>query len=407
MIEAKTEDLKSKHDGKLSLPKFDVIHAMMVKKYKSSDTLEDDNSFHLYTINGKQYYLWDHKEFKLVVGEDYNFVFDKNTGDFMRWGTGPNDDPEYSPIGPEIWDCEITINGCLNNCRFCYKNNKNVPPTNMTLETFKKTIDKFPKTLTQIAFGITGVQSNPDFIPMMEYCREVGIIPNFTLSGMDLTDELAKKIAGLVGALAVSAYQTDKNVCYDTVEKFVNLGVEQTNIHLMVSEETVDFVYEVLNDRLNDERLQGMNAIVLLGVKNKGRASEGFNSLSMDKFQKLIQFAFENNIDIGFDSCSAQKFEKAVDLMDIPDDHKKALKECSESCESGAFSFYTNVNGDYFPCSFTEDEDGWTDGISVTNCDDFFKDIWYCDRNMDWRKRLLESAENGCRKCLTFPEINV
>ena len=29
----------------------------------------------------------------------------------------------------------------------------------------------------------------------MEYCREIGVIPNFTLSGIDLTDEMAEKCA--------------------------------------------------------------------------------------------------------------------------------------------------------------------------------------------------------------------
>ena len=65
----------------------------------------------------------------------------------------------------------------------------------MTFETFKTIIDKMPIVLTQIAFGITGIQTNPDFIKMLKYCREKQIVPNFTLSGIDLSDKIAKEVA--------------------------------------------------------------------------------------------------------------------------------------------------------------------------------------------------------------------
>ena len=145
--------------------------------------IKDNGEFSLYNVNGKEYRLLDAKTVKVVVGEDYNFVFCKITGDFKRFGKTYEDDPEYSPVSPEILDLEISVNGCPNKCPFCYKNNTNEPATNMSFDTFKKIVDSIPKFLTQIAFGITGVQTNPDFIKMMEYSRKIGIIPNFTLSG--------------------------------------------------------------------------------------------------------------------------------------------------------------------------------------------------------------------------------
>jgi len=287
----------------------------------------------------------------------------------------------------------------------CYKGNTPKPATNMTLAEFKAIIDKFPKTLTQVAFGITGIQTNPDFIPMMKYCREIGIIPNFTLSGIDLTDEIAEQCAGLVGALAVSAYQTDKNVCYNTVKKFTDLGINQTNIHLMVAQETLPFVYEVLNDRMTDPRLQGMNAIVFLGVKPKGRAVDGWNTLRTSQYQELIQFCFDNNLAIGFDSCSAPKFEEAIKQMDLPDPLKKRMIECSESCESSAFSSYINVHGEYWNCSFCEGEIGW-EPVNVLKSYNFLEDVWYSEPIKKFREQLLASEIDNCRRCVIFPEIN-
>ncbi len=229
-----------------------------------------------YTVNDESFVVVDDLHHKAVKSEHYNYVFDKQNGNFMRWGKTVADDPQFSPAGPEILDIEISINNCPNSCRFCYKSNTSAPATNMSFETFRGIIDMMPKTLTQVAFGITGIQTNPDFIHMMEYCREIGVIPNFTLTGIDLTDELAKQCSQLVGAVAVSAYETDKNICYDTVAKFIDLGIKQTNIHLMVSEENEEFVHEVLNDRIDDTRLSKLNAIVFLGVKPTGRAISGY-----------------------------------------------------------------------------------------------------------------------------------
>ena len=358
-----------------------------------------------YVVEDKTYNVYDGLTHKIVVGEDYNSTFDKTNGDFQRWGKTYDEDPDFSPIGPEILDLEISVNGCPNNCKFCYKSNSNAKATNMTLDTFKDILSRFPKNLSQIAFGITGVQTNPDFLGMMEHCKKKGIVPNFTLSGIDLTDEMAEKCAELIGAVAVSAYQKDKNVCYDTVKKFVDLGINQTNIHLMVSEESIDFVYEVLNDRMNDPRLQDMNAIVFLGVKPKGRAKDGYHSLSTEKYKKLIEFCFENKLAIGFDSCSAPKFEAAVNSMDLSDNVKQRLIQCSESCESSLFSSYINTVSEYWHCSFSEGEGG-QNCVNVLESESFLRDVWYSDEVIRFRNASIKKMVNKCRLCNVFPQIN-
>lgn len=287
----------------------------------------------------------------------------------------------------------------------CYKNNTNQEATNMTLDTFKLIINKIPKTLTQVAFGITGIQTNPDFIPMMEYCREIGIVPNFTLSGVDLTDEIAERVSKISGALAVSAYKSDKNVCYNTVHKFTSLGMKQVNIHLMVSQETLDFVYEVLDDRMNDPRLKDMHAIVFLGVKPKGRATKGWNSLTKDQYKNLVKYCLDKGFNFGFDSCSAPKFEAAIKDMDIPKKLADRFIEASESCESSMFSAYINVGGEYWHCSFTEHEPNQS-YVDVLAVNDFIGEVWYADTVVDFRKKLISGMVDGCRHCHVFPQIN-
>lgn len=350
----------------------------------------------------------ENPEVKLCRSEDYNFNFNKKTGLFMRWGKTPEDDPEYSPFGPEIADIEVTTicngvtgkDGKASVCKFCYKSNTPAG-INMSLEDFKKVFHNLPRTITQIAFGADShATSNPDLFKMMEYCRNNDynyVVPNITVA--EISDETADKLASLCGAVACSRY-ANKDVCYDTVKKLTDRGMTQCNIHIMVSDETYDNIMETLQDRLIDPRLSKMNAIVLLSLKQKGRGST-FTSLSLEKFKKIIDFALENNIAIGFDSCSAYKFLQAVK------DHKnyKQYEMCAEPCEATMFSSYCNAEGKFFPCSFTEDTTGWKDGLDLKNCKDFFKDIWFHPRTVAFREKLLKTSKTnciGCRECPIF-----
>ena len=360
-------------------------------------------------LNDKWYLIVDDFEHKRVYGPDYNFVFNKIDGSFYRWGVDHNDDPNFSPIGPEILDIEISQNGCppVGNggvCKFCYKGNTSAEPINMSFEDFKTILDKMPPTLTQIAFGITGIQTNPDFMKMIKYTREKDIIPNFTLSGADLTDDIASEVCKYIGAVAVSAYSADKNVCYNTVRKFIDLGINQTNIHIMVSDQTIDFVYEVLNDRMNDPRLSKMNAIVFLGVKPKGRAKGKFNSLSSTEYEKLIKFCLDKKINFGFDSCSFHKYRSAVEYMKNENSELYTkMIECAEPCESSVMSSYINCLGEYWHCSFTENEEGYK-SLNVLTCDNFLNDIWYSPEVIKFRSKLLDNSNE--RKCHVHPSIN-
>lgn len=369
---------------------------------------------YIYDVNGKQYRIMDAKTVKVGMGEDYNFVFDKVNGDFKRFGKTFEDDPEFSPIGPEIWDCECTTScqgvpgkdGIVRPCIFCYKSNT-PNGKNLSLGNFKRMIDLFPKALGQVAFGgDSQATSNPDLWLMMAYCREIGVIPNITVA--NISDEVADKLKQYCGAVAISRY-ANKDVCYNSVEKLATKrNMNQINIHSMLSSQTFDQCMETAKDMLTDKRLKDMNAVVYLGLKKQGRAKNNFDVLPFDKFEELITFCLKNNIRFGFDSCGACRFEKVIrESKSLNDEEKKGLIQCSESCESGAYSFYTSVDSEYFPCSFTEGEPGWEKGIDMLGATDFLKDIWYHPRNIDWRDRLIKSKKNGCRQCLSFPEINV
>ncbi len=171
-----------------------------------------------------KYKLLESSTKKILASDTFNYVFDKTNGFTATWGKTEEDDPEYSPFGPTLLDIELSTI-CHKGCSFCYKsNNKN--GKNMSFETFKILFSKFPKVLTQIAFGIGSIDVNPDLFPIIEYCRENGIIPNLTINGERMSPRLYDRLAKTCGAVACSLYDFD--TCYTAVGELTSrIGSKQ------------------------------------------------------------------------------------------------------------------------------------------------------------------------------------
>ncbi len=333
-------------------------------------------------------------ELKVCRSEDYNYVFRKDTGMFARWGKTMEEDPETAPC-PEIMDLEISTvcsgvptNGKASPCKFCYKAN-GPRGKQMSKEKFEQIFERLPKSITQIAFGIGDLVGHDDMWDIFDHTKAGGVIPNVTTNGWGLTDEIAERLANTMGAVAVSRYNPP-DVCYDAVKKLTDLGMSQVNIHQVVSSESYDDCLQLVSDCETDPRLEKLNAVVFLMLKPKGRAKSGMTKISRENYSNLVDTALTSGIGVGFDSCSAPSF------LDVTADHPdhKSFEMTSDACEAGCFSIYANVDGEVFPCSFTEGTEGWETGIPIVE-NEFIDDIWNSNKVEAWRKRLL----GNCRSC--------
>lgn len=295
----------------------------------------------------------------------------------------------------------------------CYK--ANTPNGEyMTFDTFKGIFDLMnqPKTMTQIAFGVDAeCKTNPDVWKIMDYCLENEVVPNVTVA--DIDDATAGEIVKRCGACAVSAYARNLKCCYESIANLsrhrsvLNKKDFKINIHCLLSEETIDLAWKLLNDYVlanekNDGRewrfaLREVGAIVFLSLKQKGRG-EGFHILPEDEYRKIIDFCFEHHIPFGMDSCGANKFLRAVEGRS---DFNK-IEEMVEECESTRCSFYVNAGGKAFPCSFMEGEDGWKDGVDLLDpaVSDYGKEIWHHSKVEEFRNIALKCIEcRGRNQC--------
>lgn len=321
----------------------------------------------------------DEPSTKLLASKDYNYIFNKVDGTFARWGAKIEDDPDYSPFGCEIADIEIG-EICHKACPFCYKGNT-PDGLYMPIDLFKKVISKLPPTLTQIAFGIGDIDGNPDLELILEHTRNNGVIPNITINGYRMNNYYYDLLVKHCGAVAVSLYETSR--CYDAVSNLSKRGLKQVNIHALLSHETFESCLKVLKDAKTDHRLSGLNAVVFLWVKPKGRAANGgYHQVSKDQLKELISLARSTGVSFGFDSCSAPSI-----MEFLPKEYSIVI----EPCESSLFSMYINVKGEVFPCSFCEGEHGFIEGPRIDTCHDFLKGIWNGPDYSRFRKHLIEN----------------
>ena len=347
-----------------------------------------------------------------IVAKDGSFHLYMNTesGITMKYGHTHADDPPYLPWGPEIADVEITtacngirgVDGTRAVCPGCYKS---LVPTGlyMSIDCFRRVFAQLNRacTLTQIAFGVDAqCNTNPDVWKIMDHCIEHNVTPNVTVA--DIDEATAENIVSRCGACAVSAYQRNPEVCYDSIwllikaAKKLNKPFFKVNMHLLIAQETFEFCKEVLahvKDKKNDKRIADLNAVVMLGLKTKGRG-EGWHVLTQEQFNELVDYAMDNGIRIGMDSCSVNKFVK---WMGDDEAKKRFYTPMIESCESTLYSIYVNVKGRVFPCSFLEGVDG---AIGINLDTDEPVDFWNNAATEKFRcgavSRLKRNGFNSC-----------
>lgn len=372
----------------------------------------------------KQKQAWEiinSKGFKLLnitLYEDpeYHFreYFDKDTG---LWITGDcqNGTTPFRRSFPSLLDIGIMghcPNGKAGICAKagiqCYQNAPNSIKENMKLEDFKTIIDQCKRKTFQVALGGAGDPNlHENFKEIVEYCRNNGIVPNYTTSGFNLTDEQVE-ISKQCGAVAVSQYsrlEKDKDRKYvnsytkpiigtsnsktwveshpetfEAVDKFIKAGIT-TNIHYVLGKNTIK---EAIIRLKNNLFPNGINAVVFLLHKPIGLGQESnmlhYDDPEVKEFFELIdneKFPFK----IGFDACSVPgiiNFTKNID------------SRSTETCEGSRTSAYIDAQMNMMPCSFGNQDKSYY----VSLYDHTIKEAWESDVFNKFRNRLCTSCEN-------------
>ena len=293
---------------------------------------------------------------------------------------------------PELLD--VGIMGHCENGKFCrdagidcYQKGFMVNAPHMSYENFYRIVKQASGKTFQIALGGAGdPNKHPQLNQILKICREFQIVPNMTTSGVNLKDKEVDLIKKYCGAVAVSWYSRLMNgiesnkETLNAVDQLVNAGCI-TNIHYVVSKDTIDEAIERLE---NDLFPQGITAVVFILYKpvGNGVAKKVLNNMDV-RLKKFFQLAteIEHPYRVGFDTC----FTSALLCL-----AGNVSRFSIDACEAATFSMYIDSQMNCFPCSFGI----WNKSISESMNNKTIRDIWRGEKFVSFRKQKKEKCIN-------------
>lgn len=324
---------------------------------------------------------------------EFASIFHPNTGAYARSGViAANENGEcydsevdsFMTEFPELIDVGIMQTCvCAKKCNVdCYQKAIDRSGENMSLENFKRIVDECKGKTFQFALGGAGdVDTHEDFEEMLRVCREAGIIPNFTTSGITMTKKKAEICKKYCGAIAVSehfAEYTNK-----AIDMLLEAGVK-TNIHYVLSNKTID---DAINKLKNGGFKKGINAVVFLLYKNVGLGkTENILSTSDERVKEFFKLVDRGGYDfkIGFDSCTVPAVLNFT---------HNVLRESVDTCEGGRWSCYITADMKMLPCSFDNQELRWA--VDISEGKSSIAEAWKSKEFEEFRGHFRQS----CGKC--------
>ena len=171
---------------------------------------------------------------------------------------------------PEFYDVKIT-SYCRGGCEYCYMNSRS---TDSHVHDAVGKVGNFFGNMTtnqipfQVAIGGGEPTEHPEFIEILKTFCDLGIQPNYTTNGMNLTKEILVATGQYCGGVALSCQRHLEKYWSSGVRKINDTGV-QLNFHIVVSDrESIDFLLKVYS-----EYFDLVDNFVVLPAINKGRAS--------------------------------------------------------------------------------------------------------------------------------------
>lgn len=328
---------------------------------------------------------------------DYNFVGDTETGVTMRWGATVDQNPVLAPW-PELADISIS-NHCSKNCDFCYRDSK---PNNSFLSVvdYENILESLTSprwgSVFQVALGGGEPLEHPQFLEIIQRTWEREIVANFTTNGAAVTPSLAAKLAGKVGAVALSISKIEE-LQTERIKMLTDAGIK-TNLHFILDSNSIVQAAEILEGRYND-LFDDVNAVIFLTFKPKGRGTESRclrSGVSFDRFVSKIDSS-ACSTHIGFDACFVPVLMHGT----------KVNADYIDSCECAFFSVYIDEKKNVKPCSFAV---GYADSFNLNRYS--MEEIW-TRQFRKYRQNLLDSpCEEVCRhstvchgRCAYFESI--
>lgn len=319
---------------------------------------------------------------KRFVNDEYELMFNTRTGLEILQGINGHEDPFMLEL-PSLLDIGI-MGSCEHKCSFCYQGHTNRP--NMKFGHFTSIIDQVKHHTNQVALGGRGdPNKHPHFKQIVEYCRKNNVIPNYTTSGINLTDDEIK-ISKLCGAVAISDYE--RLFTYKALQKFIDAGIK-TNIHQIFMKNTYFKCFRIIQGHIPGYwkfNWKKLNAIIFLLFKPQGAGrTVSYLTPTDEQIKHVSQYIFKpkSKFKIGMDSCLINHVLKYADPTPIQ-------RMSIDTCEGARMSGYITPDMKFKPCSFANKN------TEVDLLETSIEKAWQQSKPFEKFRQVLYNNPNTC-----------
>lgn len=295
---------------------------------------------------------------------DYKYwsLFNRQTGAKIRFSfeeLGRSTPIITKSAAPELVDLKITDN-CPFGCAFCYQSSTtqgahaNIDVINNQLKVLSE------MKVFEVAIGGGEPTLHPQFISILRYARELGIVPNFTTRNLAwLRDPAAaQSILQYAGAFAFSAQTAQELDTLFALCLLNNIEKHRCHIHLVMG--TME--QREFRSMLRKIKHHGF-PVTLLGYKTTG-FGKNISPLPYDWWINTVKEEMKQTF-IHIDTVLAKQFEPALIKAGIP--------QWMYHTQDGTFSAYIDaVKNEIGPSSYEETRVAVPKHFTV----DWFKEIY-------------------------------
>ena len=259
---------------------------------------------------------------------------------------------------PSLVDLQVT-NRCTMGCPQCYSSST-PDAADMPFEAAAKLLHELADAgVCQIAIGGGEPLLHPDIVPILELCRDLGIVANLTTTGIGLSPRVLDALASSCGAVALSledvgeGYAVRRRMGFDAfeaaLEKLQARGL-RVGFQVTLSAQNLARLPAIVDYARSVEGLYG---VIFLAYKPVGRGDGYETPLSAvhpDELYPWLRDAFvrlSGHTKVGYDCCLTPGIA-GIDL-----DLGFSELDLLEGCSAARTSVGIGVNGDVMPCTFT------------------------------------------------------
>ncbi len=286
-------------------------------------------------------------------------------------------------------------NQCSQGCQGCYMASVKNPDDELTTKKVKKILKTFRDMgVFHVALGGGEAFERCDFLEIVSYCREIGLVPNLTTNAQHI-GEMEIEICKMMGQVNVSIDGIDAlygvngrsgsfKIADESIKKLKKADVA-VGINCTVSRKNYFHLHAVVSYAKN----RGLNEIEFLKYKPSGRGKLSYQHFALTQemirkfYPMILSMQEDSSIELKID-CS---FIPALMYHKPPKDELEAL--AVTGCDGGNTLLGLKSDGTFSACSFVKNDE---------NVDDICE-LWDTSTHLNAFREWTKNPPEPCKSC--------